>query len=344
MARPLSLTEELEKVEQQITLTLQEIDRNFSHAHRLVTSAILPIVEQYAAHSNDVWDGSRFWKQFFESSANVSLSGYEEDAATDASPNPHSHSSLSTPSAHLLSTSSVADLDISNLSLSPSKSSTPRPPRQQRQRAADQTTTFADYPSPYEALHEEISATTRHKADPLLCRVLDRNYRIQATPLTTRTTRTTQNYASPAKAAHRPALNAAAATPAASRQWAVSAAAFSSSPIAPPQLHHELFSPARKPHTPGASVRRAASPPKTMQFHVPQSRLLKTPAREASRQMVQDILTSAGVGRDDDQDDLELDMDMTDYGDPPFAAEEPAEAEASPTVVRKAVGLEDETF
>ncbi|KFY47926.1 hypothetical protein V496_10387, partial [Pseudogymnoascus sp. VKM F-4515 (FW-2607)] len=76
--RNLTLTEELEKLEQTITLTLQEIDHNFSRAHRIVTTSILPIVEQYGKHSEAVWDGSKFWKQFFEASANVSLSGYEE--------------------------------------------------------------------------------------------------------------------------------------------------------------------------------------------------------------------------------------------------------------------------
>lgn len=57
--RPLTLTEELEKLEQSITLTLQEIDGNFSKAHRIVTTSILPLVEQYAKHSADVWDGSK---------------------------------------------------------------------------------------------------------------------------------------------------------------------------------------------------------------------------------------------------------------------------------------------
>lgn len=77
MSRNLSLTEELEKLEQSITLTLQgisrsfpslfrsnhylEIDHNFSRAHRIVTTSILPIVEQYAEHSNAVWEGSKVW-------------------------------------------------------------------------------------------------------------------------------------------------------------------------------------------------------------------------------------------------------------------------------------------
>jgi DASH complex subunit ASK1 len=66
MARPsmaaprnLSLTEELEKLEQRITLTLQEIDSNFAKAHRIVTASILPIVERYAQNSDAVWEGSK---------------------------------------------------------------------------------------------------------------------------------------------------------------------------------------------------------------------------------------------------------------------------------------------
>lgn len=57
--RALTLTEELERLEQSITLTLQEIDANFSKAHRIVTSSILPIVELYAKSSNAVWEGSK---------------------------------------------------------------------------------------------------------------------------------------------------------------------------------------------------------------------------------------------------------------------------------------------
>ncbi|KAK7749964.1 hypothetical protein SLS62_008073 [Diatrype stigma] len=76
--RNLTLPEELERLEQSITLTLQEIDHNFSKAHRIVTGSILPLVEQYGENSKSVWEASKFWKQFFEASANVSLSGYEE--------------------------------------------------------------------------------------------------------------------------------------------------------------------------------------------------------------------------------------------------------------------------
>ena len=63
----LSLTDELEKLEQSITLTLQEIDSNFAKSHRIVTTSILPIVERYAKNSEAAWDGSkvsRSWNWF----------------------------------------------------------------------------------------------------------------------------------------------------------------------------------------------------------------------------------------------------------------------------------------
>ncbi|CAI4210564.1 unnamed protein product [Parascedosporium putredinis] len=46
------------------------------------------------------------------------------------------------------------------------------------------------------------------------------------------------------------------------------------------------------------------SPPKTIQFALPPSKLLQTPAREASRRIVDDILLTAGAGRDGDTEEF----------------------------------------
>ena len=50
-----------------------EIDHNFSRAHRIVTASILPIVDQYAEHSKNVWEGSKVLSIpcFSSSSANA---------------------------------------------------------------------------------------------------------------------------------------------------------------------------------------------------------------------------------------------------------------------------------
>ena len=50
--------ERLERLEQAITLCLQEIDHNFIRCHRVAT-ACLPIVERYAEQSRSVWDGAK---------------------------------------------------------------------------------------------------------------------------------------------------------------------------------------------------------------------------------------------------------------------------------------------
>ena len=413
--RQLSLTEELEKLEQSITLTLQEIDHNFSKAHRIVTSSILPIVEQYAEHSKEVWEGSKFWKQFFESSANVSLSGYEEqpsvlertdETITEDTNATHTtletSQSYETPSSHHLSAQPVEEeLDMTSLTISTSNA-TPRPNANGKAKA-DITATFADYPSPYEDLLKEIGtrntsqakgphtpgktptaathahdismtpdsspflpkptsiprpSTSRKRTDPLLHRVLDRNYRVQATPMGKGRAR------SPVKVT---------ATPATATRQTYDTDPDSSPEPEAPQLHAEIFSSPAKPstrpstgRTPGISVLTprkpkagpstskgiwddtddedtgsfnydGMSPPKTMQFHVPQSRLLKTPAREASKRIVEDLLLTAGVGNeDDDDDDYEIDLDWDeaeDRGEP-----------TSPSVVRRAAGIEDESF
>ena len=211
-----------------------------------------------------------------------------------------------------------------------------------------------------------------HSNDPLMHRILDKNYRIQATPHTQRR--------------DRPPAAASKSTPATTTKKALWNDSPQSSPeIAAPQLRSELFSPQRAmPRTPGISILTPArktgasamttstgrklfspedktysaskdrtrrsqgffddddtsdmgddsladmSPPKTMQFHVPQSRLVQTPAREASKRIVEDLLLTAGA---DATDDIEgMDDDEYSFEDP------------SPSVVRRALDVEDDTF
>lgn len=400
-SRNLTLTEELEKLEQSITLTLQEIDHNFSRAHRIVTTSILPIVEQYAKHSEAVWEGSKFWKQFFEASANVSLSGYEEAAVDESTTHEDTQTSQTydselaedtvtgvTATPPKPSSSHVGeDQDDTSILSSPSLAhahSTPRAPHTGKKSQAGGSTdgaTFADYPSPYEALKREVQGgaaspgpdpitpgkaqalpdmtmtpasspfmptTTQRRVgavptntDPLLHRVLDKTYRIAATPHTARKQKQAVGFT--------PGTSSRSAAP----RWADD----SSPPSSPaPQLRADIFSsPLKAPRTPGVSVQRTPargtdnrfrtsgasvfgtggqgawesdsdeegdaldfSPPKTMQFHVPQSRLLQTPAREASKRIVEDLLLTAGG-------------DITDE----------FEEEDSPSVVRRNHELDD---
>lgn len=175
-------------------------------------------------------------------------------------------------------------------------------------------------PAPASLARPSTAKKRQHTADPLLHRVLDRNYRVQATPLITTRSRAGAD-------TRGTATTTTPATTTKQSRYAIDSSPLSSSPeIQAPQLHAEIFSSplrtaARSPHKqqqrtpkPGVSVltpaKKAlatrtsqrgiwdsddeldddddddeggmpygASPPKTMQFHVPQSRLLRTPGK-----------------------------------------------------------------
>jgi DASH complex subunit ASK1 len=69
------------------------------------------------------------------------------------------------------------------------------------------------------------------------------------------------------------------------------------------------------------------SPPKTMQFHVPQSRLVQTPARQASKKIVEDLLLTAGADATDDIEDDDYEFEIP-----------------SPSVVKPGWEIDDDTF
>lgn len=372
-----------------------EIDHNFSRAHRIVTTSILPVVEQYAGHSKNVWESSKFWKQFFEASANVSLSGYEEPPEQEETVT--EDATVTTPSTPAFDDDQTATpqpnarqpfqptADDSSLSTTPPEQSTPRPGPKQH---PHQEPSMALYSSPYEALKREIKgdsqqtpsqytdnstlpstprnpfqqsdpdgssplnppSTSRRptrtpKDDPLLHRILDKNWRLQATPHTTTRALKPGTSTLPYRTGRTPArkgdIDNGTATPAEGKGKGKGKGKpqigtmddndddLDSSPAVPaPQLHSEIFgTPAQRTKVPGVSVLTPArgglkrtssqrregktlaagegdgkrrdriwdsdsedddyegggaggfgmSPPKTIQFHVPQSRLLRTP-------------------------------------------------------------------
>lgn len=404
----------------------------------------------------------QFWKQFFEASANVSLSGYEEAAENDdvtteeivtevpedyATPQAqrYEYAALGTATTTQKYRDEVSSLDSSSLA-TPHLTSQDIETRSANRGAANRDhgrlNETSRYSSPYEVLKQELQdelsfkskptaskassskprsadpsdseplinrdkdprtpgharfqppsqtpgaqrspyistdtqqRTRRTNPDPLLHRVLDKNYRVQATPHTARRTAdTTRTY-----------------------ELSRTLEAVDSSPFSPdlaaPTLRAEIFGsparPARAPaasRTPGISVQASArsmgqlpsergprieeatftdnkawdsgsdaddtlgmSPPKTMQFHVPAGRLLQTPAREASKRIVDDLLLTAGGGASVTNElaglDLNLDLDLDLAGWDEEAEAGPGLADDSPSIVRTARRemLEDDTF
>ena len=356
---------------------------------------------------------AQFWKQFFEASANVSLSGYEEAALEeDVTHTEATSTDLDTPPNRDQYTRGGAqeegddDDDDDEFTVdSPTQmtgvQTTPKLPASTKKTNGKPPAAFrspsprkytgknplAKQPSseepstprpqkdtfPQSSPFEPNSAfrppppSTRQNNDPLMHRVLDKNYRIQATP-------------HPQRRQYQQA--AAQATPATATKRTVpwDDSPQSSPATAAPQLRSDLFSPAKTaaaPRTPGIAIltpaRKAGpatstgrqlfspqdkaysaakdrtshiffeidddddsddglgdmSPPKTMQFHVPQSRLVQTPAREASKRIVEDLLLTAGADATDEIEGEEEEIDMT---------------EPSPSVVRRGYDVDDDTF
>lgn len=379
------------------------------------------------------WE-SQFWKQFFEASANVSLSGYEEPTNEEDVTNtettstqvetPTEHGEYSQGGAHQheedeedftvdsptqitgthatpklsgsgkksnLQTKSPANFGSPSprkytgrnpraIGASSGEPSTPRPQGNAQLQSSPFEPESAYQPS------GQRTHTINTKNDPLMHRVLDKNYRIQATPHTQRRQR------------HQAAAKPTPPTATKTAPWDDSPQ--SSPAMAAPELRSDLFSPAKPsyakpngPRTPGISIltpaaRRTASgkppttstgrqlfspqdkaytsaaarprdptnnansifsspfasdeddeddafgmsPPKTMQFHVPQSRLMQTPAREASKKIVEDLLLTAGADATDEIEGAGGDGEEIDFEEP------------SPSVVRRAWMDEDDTF
>lgn len=83
--------EELERLEQETTLVLQDIDRNLARANSIINNRILPKVKGYAQECDRVWSNVGFWKHFFERSANVVLDTDGGPVATTNSTSPNLH-------------------------------------------------------------------------------------------------------------------------------------------------------------------------------------------------------------------------------------------------------------
>lgn len=110
-----TMAQELEKTEQAITLVLQEIDRNFSVANRLIAEKIIPELLRYGQGTEAVWNRAGFWKEFLESSVDVKLEAYEEDVTDQMGDLSlyNGNSELKDYQDHLGDTGEQSDLDLS---------------------------------------------------------------------------------------------------------------------------------------------------------------------------------------------------------------------------------------
>ncbi|KAK7686536.1 hypothetical protein QCA50_010136 [Cerrena zonata] len=72
------VNEQIEQIEQLITIKLQNIDANFSKIQQIMANRILPAVKRYAVGTEPIRDAAKFWTTFFEQAAQIRVPTYED--------------------------------------------------------------------------------------------------------------------------------------------------------------------------------------------------------------------------------------------------------------------------
>ncbi|KIK71574.1 hypothetical protein GYMLUDRAFT_235883 [Collybiopsis luxurians FD-317 M1] len=70
--------DQIEQIEQLITLKLQNIDENFAKVHHILSTRILPAVKRYAVGTEPVREAAKFWVSFYERAAQIRIPTFED--------------------------------------------------------------------------------------------------------------------------------------------------------------------------------------------------------------------------------------------------------------------------
>ncbi|KAK1218326.1 DASH complex subunit ask1 [Marasmius sp. AFHP31] len=116
--------EQIEQIEQLITLKLQNIDENFSKIHHILSTRILPAVKKYAVGTEPVREAAKFWVSFYEQAAQIRIPTYEEEEAEEPpSEHPTEHSDSAAEQSTTETESSSQPYDSESIISSSSESS-----------------------------------------------------------------------------------------------------------------------------------------------------------------------------------------------------------------------------
>ncbi|KAI8978718.1 hypothetical protein BD414DRAFT_444914 [Trametes punicea] len=73
--------DQIEQIEQLITIKLQNIDANFSKIQHVMANRILPAVKRYAVGTQPVREAAKFWTTFYEQAAQIRIPTYDDYGA-----------------------------------------------------------------------------------------------------------------------------------------------------------------------------------------------------------------------------------------------------------------------
>ncbi|KAF9245628.1 hypothetical protein BU15DRAFT_85359 [Melanogaster broomeanus] len=172
------INDQIDQIEQLITMKLQNIDANFSKIQSLMATRLLPAVKRYAVSTEPVREAAKFWTSFYERAAQVhipTLEDYgsmndEQSQSSVAHSDPESVSQSDTdpditPSHTPSQTHTMTyDVTASESSFMPANavSSTPARPAHPADRTTDEPSWSASFESPMSFAREaeEEASTT----------------------------------------------------------------------------------------------------------------------------------------------------------------------------------------
>ncbi|KAJ7650710.1 DASH complex subunit Ask1-domain-containing protein [Roridomyces roridus] len=80
------ILDQIEQMEQLITIKLQHIDENFSKINSVLANKILPAVKRYAADTKPVREAANFWVSFYERAAEIRIPSYDDFSSVNEVP------------------------------------------------------------------------------------------------------------------------------------------------------------------------------------------------------------------------------------------------------------------
>ncbi|KAJ3722294.1 hypothetical protein C8R42DRAFT_666546 [Lentinula raphanica] len=103
--------DQIEQIEQLITLKLQNIDENFAKIHHTLSTRILPAVKRYSVGVEPVREAAKFWVSFYEQAAQIRIPTYEDYATVNEEESSHQSSQQreSEPSTSHTETNTTSD-------------------------------------------------------------------------------------------------------------------------------------------------------------------------------------------------------------------------------------------
>ncbi|KAF9225288.1 hypothetical protein BS17DRAFT_794902 [Gyrodon lividus] len=171
------INDQIDQIEQLITMKLQNIDANFSKIQNLMATRLLPAVKRYAVSTEPVREAAKFWTSFYEQAAQVHIPTLGDYASmNDGSKSSVAHSeaeSVSQPDADSDNTPShtpsrtntrTYDVTASESSFMPANavSSTPARSTYAHDRTADDHPSWsASLESPMVRLDRELQSFAR---------------------------------------------------------------------------------------------------------------------------------------------------------------------------------------